>query len=229
MTKAWLLAAAAGSAVAFSATPARANEPLPPGSYLNSCKGMEKTPGKLVIRGECYTEGTWKKARTLQPAALNYTECVDGDINNDGGNLVCPTDPKKKGLLLGMKNRAAFNAAAVLILGRELNDVDLARFARSATVNHEADLKAGTIAFTDLVPIFKMHLRNTATDAQRDEVINAAYRKATGQDAGAIMLNMVRPEVKAGNAWYLTLLEGLYKAKNAPAQKSSGTPPPPIH
>jgi CVNH domain len=65
---------------------ANAQGTLPPGSYKNTCRGMQIGAG--ILSGQCQkADGSWKAAQLL------YKDC-EGDISNNNGVLTCRHKPK---------------------------------------------------------------------------------------------------------------------------------------
>lgn len=230
MSRVLLAPLAVGSfALAFSgfAQPAMAAG-APTGSYQATCRVMQVDEQNMTLLASCQTiDGKTKLNRDW-----SYKYCI-GDISNQNGSLSCSLDMVRKNAdaaaaaaqtaqnaaaadnmaklkaktALIQAAKPAFNSAGTTALGRQ------AQLADSAIWYNDMEKLTGMgwntadgIVFSEAFAYLKHRLGQPENAALRSEVINRVYQEVYGRNSTAAEQAKWDPQVRAKQAWYITMV-----------------------
>lgn len=224
-------AAALGAALVAPA-PAQADDyPPPPGSYQKSCSNIHyRDTEHYLLAANCRPKDS---SAAAPESRLDTSGCEVGSIGNDNGRLACKFSAAIKERTDASRVYKPFMSAADIILGQHNGQnvqtlVKWVQFARAHNL-FVAEIADHTLDFGQAAKILQAWLRTDASAQDRREVYNAAYQQVYGTPPGIIVAGTTYDaEMKAGKAWYATIVVALRAAKNAPpAPKPTNVPPPP--
>lgn len=210
-------------------------DPYPPGtfpngSYRKTCSNIHfKTDDPYTLRANCKPKADDTAAAE---SSLDISPCRDGTIDNDNGKLTCPYDHDTKNVSDATRNHGAFASAGVIIMGQNPDIPTTVKWMLFgfAHTKFMSELDHHTLDFTQATQILRQYLVEQATPQERRDVYRAAYRQVYGMYPGIIVPGSdYDAEMKAGKAWYSTIViaERKKKAAPVPAPKPTGGPPPP--
>ena len=197
------------------------------GDFRSQCVGALFKNDMWTMNSRCKVDGKY-----VQTNSVDILGC--GKINFTDGKLVCIPDNYVLMQHMALKNSQAFRSAAVIVMGRDPSWVDLRTWYVWSYPKHAA-LRAEGLVFSDAALALRDYLKTAATAKERDTVVMAAVtqvygsqKPAPGQIVVPLQYDAAKydADIKAGKAWYTTILGDLRKAKNSPNPAPSGSSQP---
>ena len=125
----------------------------------------------------------------------------------------------------------AFRSAGVIVMGRDPDMDTTIKWMRFGYTKAQfiTQLDKHTLDFTEAAAMLRLYLQEKATPQERRDVYAAAYKQVYGTSPGIIIAGTdYNAEMKAGKAWYSTIVIAERKKKNAPKPPApTNVPPPP--
>lgn len=214
-----------------------ADAPYPPGtyptgSYRATCSNIHFLPGNpYMLVANCQPKDASVAAAQSR---LNISPCKDGTIYNDNGRLQCPWDWPTQNISDATRNREPFRAAGTIVMGRDPDIPTIIKWMKFGYTKTQfiTPMDQATLDFAQASELLKLYLVEKATPQERNDVYRAAYKQVYGVYPGPILVgDNYDADMKAGKAWYATIVLAERKKKNTPPAPAptGGTPPPPIH
>lgn len=226
-----LLAIPLGVAACLLGAPAAraapTDAPYPKGSYMLSCFKVHWDGGEYgKLAASCV-----RKDDHVQPTTLFSDGCKPGSVSNDDGALKCEWDGSLIVVTRAQRVRPALAAAGVMVLGHEPSADELVKWYKlGLTYGYASPLATGALEFSDAAKLLRRYLVEQASSQERYDVIAAAYKQVNG--SAGIMLNTEKyaAGLKAGSAWYATIVVDMRREKAAGGTPASAptTPAPPV-
>lgn len=237
-----LLALSASSAAHAAPPPAYPSiKSFATGSFSKTCSGVQIDTGSWRMKATCGTSAGssfWGgKPDPGNITSIDFTGCVPGSIGNYDGKLACTRDPLVLIDHLAYKNREAFRAAGLLVMGQDPSWGTLTYWARAIKRTNPA-AKIGELEFGDAALALRAFLVNGSLYPDREAVMNAAITEVWGPavtiDGPIKVVNFgdqridrkrVMDDIRVGKAWFATLVPDFRKLKATPVPTQTAPPP----
>ena len=181
------------------------------------------------MNSRCKVEGKYVATNTVPVLGCGKI------LLNDANVFTCIPDHNILMQHMALKNLGAFRSAGVIVFGKDPSWTDVRTWYLWGYSKY-SKLQAEGVDFTDAALVLRDYLKTAATKKERDAVMMEAVTQVFGPQTpkpGQIFVPAqydaakYDADMKAGKAWYSSIVIDLRKPK--PTAPTSTTSPPPIH